>query len=634
MARPTRGRAGAQPAAELVSGNLPSTLAASASVARGSRPVNVRHERNTLAKPWQREVYRHVGICGEARYAAALFANMAARAEIGISERNALGRKAVWVSDGPEVDIFEELCPSVQDRKHLIRTYMIHHVLVGESYLIARERQETDVDPDNPLPIWEIVAVTELQKVGTVWKVRFDNGNYVDLAPEDPVIRLWNPDPEDRREAWSAYKSLLPTLREIEFLTRHIFTQVQSRLMSSGVWFLPNDLTFANPPADAVSGGEEAIAGMNEAERFMASLAAASMELLEGDDVAMPTVVMADPLALSNIDQSKLIEFWSKIDDAAMVLRSDAVRRFALGVDLPPEQVLGASGLAVSGTSGSAGSVNHWGVWANEEQTISNHIEPALDTLVTVLTVAVIREIIPNTTRVVAYDTAGLRLRQDRSKEALELNERGLLSGEVTLRENGFDPEFDMMTDTEWKRWMLTRVAGGSATPEQVNESLRMLGIILSVDFDAPSEPKALAPGQPGRNEPPSLDEHPYEGPPRVQHDQSPAPFSVGHASAEGLVLRAMEKAGNRLLNSGKRGRDRDRSTPPLMAHMQMEVFSDGMTVDDVEFDFNTLPFVFSTLPASQQARLEGVLTRYCRNLYASRAGYTREGLIEALKGL
>lgn len=626
MARPTAPkRASATPAP---------AFSASAAVFRPKMKIDPHSDRREIAKRWQIEAYRHVNICGEARYAANLFANMAARAEIGISEGTSLGRKPVWVNDGVEVEILAELAPTVRERAKLIRDFMTHYVIAGECYLIARPRLESD--PDGPDTVWEIVAVTELQRMGDgSWQVRHDNGNYIVLTADDPVVRMWNPDPENRREAWSPYRSLLPTLAEIEWLTKHIFTQVRSRLMSAGVWFLPDNLTFPPPPADAVEGGAEAIASMNEAEQFMLSLAATSMTELDATDVAFPSIVMADEAALASIDQKKLIQFWSEIDDKAMVLRSDAVRRFALGMDLPPEQVLGSSGLAVTGAGGSAGSVNHWGVWANEEQTISAHIEPALDVFVSVLTSAVVRSIVPDTPRMVAYDTATLRLRQDRSKEALEWYDRGVLKADVALRETGFDPTNDRMDDAEHKMWLLNRIAGGSATPEQVQAALLLMGITLPaavapVSGNEPARDDA-APGISDRNLPPSLDEHPYEGPPRVQHDQTEAPFSTLHASSEVLVLRALEKAGNRLLNDGKRGRDKDRTTPPHLAHVTASVAG---PLSPPEFDFGLVPTVFAARPAAEQAAIGGALHRYCARLYTEGQPYSREGLITALEGL
>jgi hypothetical protein len=654
-----------QPAeVQMVQGaNLGTTTVASAAIFRPGRKVNAQTDRAQIAKPWQIEAYRQVLLCGEARYAATLFANIAGRAEIGISEPQALVRKPKWITSGPEVEALNELVPDVRARSKLIRDYMIHRTIAGECYLIARKRVDTDPgytfppeeydtwedylkdqarsidpldydedeieseDPNVANPIWEIVAVTELQKVGETWKVKHDNGNWLDLAKDDPVIRMWNPDPAERREAWSPYRSLLPTLKEIEWLTAHIFRQVRSRLMSAGVWFLPNNLTFPPPPPDSMEGGAEAIAQLNEAEQFMLSLAASGMYELDMDEVSFPSIVMADEAALASIDQKKLIQFWSEIDDKAMKLRADAVRRFALGMDLPPEQTLGSSGLAVSDSGGSAGSVNHWGEWAKEEQTINNHVEPALDDFVQVLTTSYLRSAVEDTLLVVGYDSATLRLRQDRSKEAIELHQLGLLTGKVTVRENGFDPEFDMMDDEEFKRWLLVRIVGNSATPEQINDALRQLGVILNVKFPETGGDQTQR-GIAGPTQPRNLDDHPYEGPPREQHDHSPAPFSAFAMGCEALVLRALEKSGNRLLNDGKRGRDKDRTTPPHEAHLTASL---TRTIIPSEFDFSLGQILMGDMPFKDFEVLTRKLGVYCANLYNTGKAYSRDDLLTVI---
>lgn len=655
--------AAAQPAPPAI---RPASMA-SAAIWKKGKPSNPQTDRLAIAKAWQVEAYRHVNICGEARYAASLFASIASRAELGISEPNTLIRKPVWTTEGPEVEALAELVPTVRERSKLIRDYMIHRVIAGECYLIARERMDTDagyipppddfdtwkdylssqakeIDPLDPSfdpedytledpnvanPIWEIVAVTEIRKLGNDrWEVRHDNQNWIELKSDDPVIRIWTPDPSDRREAWSPFRSLLPTLMEIEWLTKHIFTQVRSRLMSAGTWFLPDNLTFPRPPADAIEGGEEALAELNEAELFMLSLAQSGMSLLDETDVAFPSIVMADPIALAAIDQKKLIQFWSEIDDKAMVLRSDAVRRFSLGMDLPPEQVLGSSGLAISGSAGSAGSVNHWGEWAKEEQTIGNHVEPALDDFVQVLTVAYLRTAVPGTQKVVGYDTATLRLRQDRSKEAIEWYDRGVLKKEVALRESGFDPENDVMSDEEHKIWILNKIVSGSATPEQMQAAFMLLTKTeLPVTPPVSGNPDSPAPELPGSASP-STKDHPYEGPPRVDHDHNEAPFNTIMASCEALVLRALEKSGNRLLNDGKRGRDKDRTTPPYMAHLTASI---QRTVIAAEFDFGMAGILLPDLTASERAALINKMGAFCAKLYNSGEGYTREALVEAL---
>lgn len=638
-----------------VSGNaLVAAAAMYRSNPRSSAGSQVTSERATIAQPWQTEVYRHVKICGEARYAAVLFSNMGARAELGVSEPQALRNKPMWVTSGPEVDAFAEIAPSVRERTKLIRNYMLHRTLAGESYLIARPRQATDfgyvpppgehkswdeyirerndsrdllsdededeIEESNPNvenPIWEIVGVTELRRTGTgddaVWSVRHDEDNWLDLPGDAPVIRMWNEDPEKRREAWSPFQAMLPTLREIEWLTMHIFTQVRSRLMSAGVWFLPENLTFSRPPASAGLSDEQ-IASLNEAEAFQISLAASSMSMLDPDEPSFPTIVMADADALAAVDQEKLIKFWSEIDDKAMTLRSDAIRRFALGMEMPPEQTLGSSGIAVSGTSGSAGSVNHWGEWAKEEQTISNHVEPALDDFVGTLT-DVLRNAVIGTKLVIAYGTATLRSKQDKGKEAMEMADRGWLKPSIAVRENGFDPETDMPDADERKLWLLMKIVSSPYTPEQIAAAARVFGVeIPTIQVSGNPAPKQTA----GKDLPPSLDDHPHQGPPEGDHEHHEAPY----AAEQVLVLRALEKYGNRLLNDGKRGRDRDRDTPPVEAHL---IASIERTVLWTEFDFSLAEQV-----GVSKDRCE-TMARFCASLYNEREPYTRAALVKTL---
>jgi len=657
---------------ELVSGNPAALTAASfaapAQVFKFGAKRNPSEDRNEICKAWQREAYRHVNICGEARYAASLFASMAGRAELGIGEPQSLRNKAKWISTGPEVDVLAELVPTVRDRTKMIRDYMLHRTIAGECYLIARDRTPSDPgyipppDPDmtwdewiksrvksgidaltydpesenakedaNPNEeLWEIVAVTEIRRLGSGdWEVRHDNGNWLKLAKDNPVIRMWSPDPENRREAWSPFRSMLPTLREIEWLTKHIFTQVKSRLMSAGVWFLPENMVFKRPPDDAVEGGAEAIAKMNEAEQFMVSLASSSMEELSDDEVAFPSVVMVDAAALAQIDQKKLIQFWSEIDDKAMLMRSDAIRRFALGFDMPPEQAFGAAAVSRAEGGGSGGATNHWGEWAKEEQTIQNHIEPALDDFVGVLTYAVLRAAIPETKYIVAYDTSGLRAKQDRSKEALELNARGILNNARTLREIGFDPENDMMDDEEFKRWVLVKMIGGSPTPEQVAEAVKLLtGLFMPADTSSGEPVKGL----PGRHRPGSTDDIEVQGPPEDDHEHQPAPYSADVspkvAACEVLVLRALERAGNKLVNDRKRGKDRDRSIPLHLVHVGHERTKTYMAS---EFDFGLASTALMDLPGVTFSADLVKMGMFCADLYNTGTEYTREGLVKAL---
>jgi len=209
--------------------------------------------------------------------------------------------------------------------------------------------------------------------------------------------------------------------------------------------------------------------------------------------------------------------------------------------------VLGMSSNPGTG-GGTTGGISHWGAWAIEESTIKLHVEPMLDVIVNALTMGYLRPAVDGSLAVVTYDTTKLRLRPDRSKEAIELWDRGLISNEVVLRENGFTPA-DSPEAEEFKTWLLRKMAGGSTTPEQVQAAARELGVDLGIDPIPTTRRESVTEPQIPRQErpAPSLDQHPTK--PRTPAEAA----SLLLAAAEPLVFRALERAGNRLRQSGSR---------------------------------------------------------------------------------
>ena len=98
--------------------------------------------------------------------------------------------------------------------------------------------------------------------------------------------------------------------------------------------------------------------------------------------------------------------------------------------------------------------------------------EPKLEQIAAIVTREYLHPAVEDDSYVITVDTAVLRLRPNRSKEALELNDRGLLSSEATLRETGFDPETDAMKEPEKKAWLLWKMAAGSWSPEMIAMSI------------------------------------------------------------------------------------------------------------------------------------------------------------------
>lgn len=502
--------------------NIPST-AVVASAARYPGKVARVYQPN---QDWQRECYRHYSICGEARFAAKFFGNAVSRATLHPAELRQ--GTPYTVTEGPAYDLIVDLFDGKDGQTQMLEALGIHLTIAGECYLVGRNVEKEDV--------WEIVSVLELKVSGERWLIDYGDGRPpVELADEDVVIRIWLPNPAKRIEADSPFKALLPILGEIEWLTRSIFAQITSRLTGAGILMLPQGMTF--PPPPAVDGKETA--SPNEADAFMLTLAEAMMKPIEdpGSPSAVVPIVVTAPD--DTIDKAKLLTFWTELDANSLELRNEAIRRFALGMDLPPEQVLGMSSNDGTG-GGTSNGISHWGAWQIEEATIKMHVEPMLDVIVNALTMGYLRPALSDPgTYVVIYDTSALRLRPDRSKEAFELWDRGLITDTALRRENGFSEE-DAPDDTAFKRWLLIKVASGSNTPEQVGAALTMLGVDLpNPGVEGSEGPPALeAPS------PPSLLDHPTE-------PRTPAESNALVAASEALCFRALERAGNRLRQQG-----------------------------------------------------------------------------------
>jgi hypothetical protein len=547
---------------------------------------------------WQSECYRHYSICGEARFAAKFFGHSVSRASLFAAEMvDGTAREA---TNGPAADALAALFNGKDGQTQMLDALGTHLTVAGEAYLVGRQADEIDT--------WEIVSCLEMQVAGTSWQINYGNGlPVVQLTEDDVVIRIWLPSPAHRIEADSPFRALLPILSEIEWLTRHVFAQITSRLAGSGVLIMPQGMSFPPPPEQVTTDGTtEPAKPANEADAFMQTLADAMMAPIE--DPSSPSAVV--PIVITapddTIDKPRLLTFWTQLDEASMSLRTEAIRRFALGMDLPPEQILGMSGGAGATGHSSSRGVSHWGAWQVEESTIKLHIEPMLDTIVNALTVGYLRPLVESPMAIVVYDSTALRLRPDRSKEAFELYDRGLISADALRRENGFD-EDDTPNSEQFKSWLLIKVASGSATPEQVQSALAALGVVLGgVTGEVTREARPD----------PTLDRHPIR--PRTPDEAELI------AAANGLVFRALEKAGNRLRQSVSR----PPGAPPYETHLYVKV--NGSAERLLEDVWSCAPQVLEGI--ADPTVVVPVLNSYCISLLKEQSPHRRDRLVNWLR--
>jgi hypothetical protein len=592
--------------------------------AAGAR-LNTRAGANSSARSgraWQDRCWDYYDVIGEYRYGADWVGSMLSRVTLYAAQDGSR------TQEGSAADYVEALFGGPDQQPQLLRETGIHLTVAGEEYLIGWTAKGEDH--------WRVVASTEFTSRGGRYYI---SGKPIEGTGDPLVIRIWRPHPRRYREANSPSRAVLPILAELDILTKRIFAEIDSRLAGAGLLFVPSEITLpvALQGTDADGNPAGSGPGMATATQLQQALQSVMVTAVEdqSDAAALVPIVLTAPG--DSIQHVKLQTFWSELDAVSIQLRTEAIRRLALGLDMPPEVLTGTADLT------------HWNAWQLEESGIKAHIEPVLGLITESLTQGYLWPLLAGDgmtedeyrTYTIEADTAELRLRPNRSKEAVDLWQNMLLSDKTTLREVGFNPETDMPDANELRDRMVQKVAQGQTTPELVEAALRVLGVPFG---SAPVVTESSAPAE-ARPDPSS--DVPVTGPPQRtttgpdQDGNPPAGEQMALiAASEVIVHRALERAGNRLRN--RVGRKIDGvSAADTYLHVPVPR---GM-VDELLDDAFTNLDRFASCSAVDPDKLGAALEAYCRSLLAARkpvdtgdlAAYVevaRDATVQARKGV
>lgn len=481
-----------------------------------------------------------------------------------------------------------------------LRQASIHMTVAGEGYLIG---QDYDGNDD-----WQVAAAVNVKVGPEGYKV---DGEVIDET-NALIIRFWRPHPKSNIQADSPTRPLLGVLGQLDQATQYVSAQLDSRLMGAGLLLLPQEVTFPTPAVGP--NGEPAQASLNT---FMTELAATMAAAKANPGSAAASVPMMLQMEAEYLDKVKHLTFWSELDEHAPALRAELIHRIALGLDMPPE--------ALEGT----GDVNHWGAWQIDDGAIKSHAEPLLAILTAAIADQYLRVVLQSAEGGamtpeqsehfdIKADTAELRLRPDRSKEAFEAWDRGQLSGEALRREIGFE-ETDAMDEKEQAQWLRLKLAQGSPSPELVLKAAQELGVAVDLVLEPEGQVEI---GREDRPLPRSLEEHPTRDIP----DPDAASLL---ASAEAAVFRALELAGKRIKSTSADFAELPSNARPTERYRYIQMSKTQM--DFCLADAWSL-LEHLTLPEAMDVeRFEALLDNYTRMLISSRQPYSRDLLASYL---
>lgn len=500
-------------------------------------------------QPWQREAIEFADEVGELAFAQQWVANALSKVSLHVGEVtiDKAGETVITRSDDPTANAaLAALFYGEAGQSQMMAAFGHHLTTPGESWLFGVPPQIGQNADDD---LWRVLSVAELTQQGKKWQVDRGDGDKEMYDAEDVLsIRVWRPHPVMWVQATSPVRAAIPILREIRALTQHIASTVDSRLTGAGIMLVPSEATFStpvNPSADPndTQGQRDLLVEWAElmavARRDPAS-AAAQVPLL-----------LRVPGAL--LDKVQHIDISTTLDKAALELRTEAIRRLALAMDMPPEVMLGQA------------DSNHWSAWLIDDDSIKMHVEPLVEVITSALTTQFLWVALQGTAAsldpalrrfVIIGDTSELRQRPNRSTEALALHATLDISDAAMLRETGFT-EADQPDDEEVKRRLIIMAAMGKISPELAASALSLLGAPIALE-QAPRESIVAPPGTaPALNpaDAPAVDPTGEQAPPSPA--AAPALNASGAeqaaallASAELICGRAMERATLRL---GKR---------------------------------------------------------------------------------
>ena len=395
--------------------------------------------RKSVEDSWQTEAWDMYDLVGELRFLASNLAGQASKAHLYVGKQTEKEETPEPVDDQAINDLLEAVGGSAQARSQLIHRLMLNLFIAGEGWQVGIPREEEDGAGNTYLDVsddpadydWRMMSVSEVS-VNTVTsqiELNIDDEKREYDLDDVYLIRVWRPHPRHWWQADSPARSSLPILRELVGLTMHVSAQVDSRLAGAGMLIVPQSAQRALQVAAGLDENENP----TDTDEFTDALIESMLTPVSDRSSAsalVPLVVTVPDEAASAFNY---INFSKPLDSEARNLRDEAIRRLALGMDAPPELLLGTAGM------------NHWGGWLVQEETVTTHIEPPLNLICDAMTTQYLWPALQEMgyadyqDYVITYDVDHLITRPNLASDALSLHDKGVLTDEALRRVSGFD---------------------------------------------------------------------------------------------------------------------------------------------------------------------------------------------------
>lgn len=464
----------------------PQTITAAAQVVFGKTVAKTK-KRPPVAS-WQNEAWQLRSEIPEFRFAGDRVARGASQYRLFAAKRgDDLTSDPIPVTEGDAFDLCRDLVGDQARTQQSLHRAAQQLTFNGETLLVVSE-----TDDDGSKYSFAAHSVSELTGQGKSWKLN-DGIESRNISEDEVVVRCYRPDPQHGGLADCAARAVLPVARTLRGLGKRTAAEIDSRLAGAGLLLLPDTISLLAKRTDDDP----------DADPFIEELLESMLTPIQDPESAAAVVPMVAKAPAEAIAAAKHLSFSTPLDEKLPEMESNAIRRVALGMDSPPETLLGMS------------TANHWTGWLISSEEVTLVLSPTVATICHALTTGFLHPMLQALDVAdwgeyfIWFDASELELRPDKSTDSRELYDLGAVGAATMRRENGFTDE-DAPQPEEEKRTLLTKLL--LARPDLAEQLLPELGIDIALSSPAaPTKPaNTNAPATPpadeggGQEEPPA----------------------------------------------------------------------------------------------------------------------------------
>lgn len=475
--------------------------------------------RRLQASEWQKKAFGYSKTIPELNYASRFYSKMLKRLKIYPAKRDA--REALTpITEGLPVDLLERIQDPGGGRSQILGQYGRLMFIAGEAYLFGRDLETVDER-------WAIVSSSEIESSDgkIIWRPTESGSPKEYTGTQAVAYRLWTPDPERSGEAESPMKAVLEIADELAILTKAVRATATSRILN-GILKVPAEISFGSDEPGLDDDPEE--------NKFLADLIdhiVGAIENAGSAEAATPFLAEGAAEFLRELVWERMHD--SQNDYLERELRAEAIGRFSVGLDMPPEILKGLA------------DANHWGARQIIFETWRSHGAPVAEQFCDDMAEAYLRPALRDAqyegwdSVVVAYDDSDVVVSPDRTEDADRAYDRGQISDAGYMELKGINKSLQA-SQVEKKIFLAVKLRDArflKGTPFEVEDVT----------------PVAQLPGpQPSKDAPnPAEDGPPNPGPAGVSRQESRSLALRG--AAELALLRCRELAGSKIRQTHKR---------------------------------------------------------------------------------